>query len=77
MSSNNTDRSSSASKSNGQQGSNTGSGKESKSQDGDKGARSPEKQQDQSTSKQNSPGGTRGGTHEQQVKAGAQSHKNR
>jgi hypothetical protein len=77
MSGNNTDRSSSGSKSNGQKGPNTGSGQENRSQVGDKGARTSQKQQDQSTSKKNAPGSTPGGTHEQHVKAGEQSQKNR
>lgn len=74
MATNNSGNGSSGSKS--QQGPDIGSGNESKNQS-DKSGRSSEKQQDQSSSKQNSPGSTRGGTHEQHVKAGEQSHKNK
>ena len=75
MSTSNTGRSTPESKSGRQQGSTGGSGNESKGQDGDKLGRHSEKQQDQGSSKQNSPGSARGGTHEQHVKAGEQSHK--
>lgn len=76
MPNSNTDCGSSGLKSDAQQGSKSRSGKESKSQNSDKSASSSEKQQDQDSSKHKSPGSTRGGTHEQHVKAGEQSHKN-
>ena len=76
MANSNTARGTSGTKSDGQQSPKNGNGNESKSQGGGKGARTSEKQQDQGSSKQNASGSTRGGTHEQHVKAGEQSHKN-
>ena len=72
MTNSNSNRGSSGSNSEKQQGSNTGSNGDSSSRSsGNK-----QGQQDQSSDKQNSPGSTRSGTHEQHDKAGQKNHKN-